>query len=222
MRRMTWVVLVGLAALPARADEAACRKVREVRALAVAERLDEAVFQVLERKHCSSASPSLPLPEGATATCLQVSVLERLSRVVEADGPMAREVGALRVEACAAGASWTPPAAWPSGPGARRDGRWYYPNGQLAGSGSSWSYPNGGRARDGSIWFYPNGQVAARDGSWARPGDAYLGRRPEEVLLWACSRLGPEACALRHARPPEPKEWSPLAILELAWLARER
>ena len=164
----------------------------------------------------------LPFAAGSQddSVCRDSARISRLARIDAS--PDAAMVGTQSDVWCATKEA-RPTVMWPNGHRARlSNGAWDYPSGRTARSLSGlWFYASGrpARATSGS-WHYPDGRIArSASGRWQRP-DGVLATE-QELLLWACQRLGESRCKIPltelGALAAFDKE---LAILELAWSAR--
>jgi hypothetical protein len=185
-----------------------CRQIREVRRLAIAERLDNRDLATLEERYCATAQPPtnniLP-PANATQDCIDLTIMMRLARIGEGDSNLISLVDSQQLIACQFSSE---------GDKLSRS----YPNGQTAKFGSTWSYPNGQTAKFGSTWSYPNGQTAKFASNWHYPNGNFADF--ESLLAWACSILGRNKCADRLLEVQNTNDfWSELTMIELAWQA---
>ena len=101
-------------------------------------------------------------------------------------------------------------------------GTWSYPNRRTAKTNSGqWSYPNGSTAKSRTgTWVYPDGGTAKGASSkWVRPDGRSV--TLEELLSWACERLGEDRCRpLLNEIGNLSGDDQDLAVIELAWSAR--
>ncbi len=199
-----------------------CRKIREVRRLAIGERLDNRDLATLEERYCATAQPPtnniVPSPN-ATQDCIDLTIMMRLARIGGGDSNLINLVDSQQLIACQfTTKSDKSSISYPNGQTAKFGSTWNYPNGQTAKFGSTWNYPNGQTAKFGSTWNYPNGQTAKFGSTWNYPNGNFGDF--ESLLAWACSILGRNECADRLLDVRNTNDfWSELAMIELSWQA---
>ncbi|MBE9125163.1 MULTISPECIES: hypothetical protein [unclassified Coleofasciculus] len=206
----------------ASANSEQCRQIREVRRLAMGERLEDENLATLENRYCATAQPSTAVAaplSTAPPDCVDLTVMTRLAQIAEARSDLVRLVESQQQLACGVAEQWGRSVLnYPNGQTAKFRSNWNYPNGQAARFGSVWTYPNGQTAKVALRWNYPNGQTAKSGSTWYYPNGKPAGF--ENLVSWACSILGRDECATRLLALRNTDDvWSELATLELAWQA---
>jgi hypothetical protein len=201
----------------------ACQQVRDVRAMAVREGLDDSTLRVLEQRACAGQSAISAAP----ITSADCASLQTMAWLAGMGGAKPEETGAVERARDVACALPTDEArrSWDNGLTMKStSGSWSYPNGLTARStGGAWSYPNGLTARStGGAWSYPNGLTARSvSGRWSRP-DGISVASEQDLVRWACD-ASPNTC----------REWlawigradgeaRAMGVLAMAWEARSR
>src|SRR5262245_61499794 len=148
----------------------------------------------------------------------------RLLRLARIDGFADVAMIATQVSVWCAANPTSRSLTWPNRRAAKTlTGTWVYPNGTTAiGRDGTWNYPSGTNAKSRlGAWLYPDGTAAkSRTDRWRRPDRR--GVKLEELLTWACGRLGDDRCrALLREIGELSGDDRDLAVIELAWSARE-
>ncbi len=224
------LLLLTLAASPA------CQEIRDVRALAIREGLDDATLRTLEARHC--AAPEAPRterrerdhdrprrhradelqpPSGASRTCVDLSMMARLAAVAGAREELRATVEAERATWCALGREREGTLSWPNGTTMRHaNGSWQWPSGTTAKyANGSWQWPSGTTANYANgAWQYPSGTTAKyANGSRQRSDGRTI---DEEGLVAAACREEPGRCgAIVERLRGLPGDFRELALIEL-------
>lgn len=216
---LTSALLSSLLLAQAPTPSTECIEIRNVRALAVKNGIDDAGLKLLESQYCGTKeakTSGVPAPPESLAdkspVCVDALILEQLAAVDPARESPA-DVAALRQASCST-ANNPPELRYNSGRLARSStGVWSYPSGKLARAiGGPWLYPDGKIAgKPGGLWNYPNGNTARySDGSWKPLSGPTTSL---SKLVTECKEAG--GCVGPASAPPGGED------LFAAWVARE-
>lgn len=221
-----WLAALLTLAAPDAAAQDACQEIRNVRALAVRDGLDDRTLRRLEATYCGGGHADRPHPGrppvgAVSADCRSLQLMEWLQTIGGGRKDQLEAISAKRSVACTMNADQGR-RTWDNGLTLKStSGAWSYPTGLTAISTSgALSYPNGLTARSSSgSWSYPNGLTArSASGRWSRPDGLSVGGE-QDLVGWACSQ-NPADCDWYVQRIAQlDGQVREMAIVAMAWRA---